>query len=65
MSNWREMTSEDMENILLCIFQYLTVYYIITKPIFSEICLCFNCFDTVLVFGNDSGRKTSELLLVI
>jgi hypothetical protein len=29
-------TSEDMENISLCIFQYLTLYYIIIKNIFMK-----------------------------
>jgi hypothetical protein len=28
-------TSEDMENISLCIFQYLTLYYIIKSIIFT------------------------------
>jgi hypothetical protein len=30
-------TSEDMDNILLCIFQYLTLYYIINNGITSVI----------------------------
>ena len=32
-------TSEDMENISLCIFQYLTLYYIINGNIFPHLFL--------------------------
>jgi hypothetical protein len=34
-------TSEDMENISLCIFQYLTLYYIIKLYINMEKCFIF------------------------
>jgi hypothetical protein len=40
------LTSEDMENISLCIFQYLTLYYIINLII----------YDFVLVYARRNGR---------
>ena len=50
-------TSEDMENISLCISQYLTLYYIIKKNISSSYNNNNNIFFTINLNRKITGRQ--------
>ena len=62
------LTSEDMENRSLCIFQYLTLYYTISHCIFAQyihICIHTKAYPGLLIYQskNIAGADQAKILL--